>query len=393
MSQLQTSALISLCQDEVPGWKQVPNTDLEVQVLRGGLTNKLYTVAFSPSLQDSSGNNDMPPILKVVVRLFGEGLDTLICDNIAQLRAIENCLADRGYGAHILHQFDGGRIEIFLSGRTLTCDDLQDADNSLSIAKILASLHSEDLTHLYPSNPVPSLIYLTRRWLDIITDTFQKGIPTSKQKDPRTRKEENQLWLKMANIKWGMELNWLLKHLAQFNSPIVFSHNDLQEGNLICGERMHLIDFEYSGYNYRGFDFGNHFCEVFLDYGYSSWPYFYIHRDRFPNQLYRSHFIRHYLENVRKDKPIHEEDIIACDREAVNFMMASHMLWLLWGMIQSTISSIEFGYLQYAADRFALYSTLKKSILEDQTGEYTNVLRCVHMTALNKTAAHLNSSL
>jgi choline/ethanolamine kinase len=57
--------------------------------------------------------------------------------------------------------------------------------------------------------------------------------------------------------------------LREIPSPIVFSHNDLQENNILRNgstQELHFIDFEYSNYNYRGFDFGNHFCEWTIEY-------------------------------------------------------------------------------------------------------------------------------
>ncbi|XP_057245274.1 choline kinase alpha-like, partial [Malurus melanocephalus] len=65
-------------------------------------------------------------------------------------------------------------------------------------------------------------------------------------------------------------------------SPVVFCHNDVQEGNILLlsgregsSDRLMLIDFEYSSYNYRGFDLGNHFCPNgiwdFTPHPYSQW--------------------------------------------------------------------------------------------------------------------------
>ncbi|CAG13836.1 unnamed protein product, partial [Tetraodon nigroviridis] len=47
--------------------------------------------------------------------------------------------------------------------------------------------------------------------------------------------------------------------LASTNSPVVFCHNDCQEGNILLLEgcqssdkqKLMFIDFEYSSYNYR----------------------------------------------------------------------------------------------------------------------------------------------
>ncbi len=51
----------------------------------------------------------------------------------------------------------------------------------------------------------------------------------------------------------------LKKILAQVDSPVVFCHNDLQEGNILYKEepdapegwQLLPIDFEYASYNYR----------------------------------------------------------------------------------------------------------------------------------------------
>ena len=56
-------------------------------------------------------------------------------------------------------------------------------------------------------------------------------------------------------------------------SPVVFCHNDLQEGNILHtrtsahepGRDVILIDYEYCAYNYRGFDLANHFLEWSFD--------------------------------------------------------------------------------------------------------------------------------
>lgn len=80
-------------------------------------------------------------------------------------------------------------------------------------------------------------------------------------------------------------------------------------------DRLMLIDFEYSSYNYRlsinpcwfiwckvqqkklyfwiecgvfilcrGFDFGNHFCEWMYDYTYNQWPFFKATPENYPTR-------------------------------------------------------------------------------------------------------------
>ncbi|XP_016147914.1 choline/ethanolamine kinase-like [Sinocyclocheilus grahami] len=139
--------------------------------------------------------------------------------------------------------------------------------------------------------------------------------------------------------------------LAATPSPVVFCHNDVQEGNILMldgrensSDKLMLIDFEYSSYNYRGFDFGNHFCEWIYDYTYDQWPFYKAKVENYPNRQQQLHFIRHYLSErvAPADQARIEEDMIT---EANRFALASHFLWGLWSIIQANISKIEFGYM------------------------------------------------
>ena len=72
----------------------------------------------------------------------------------------------------------------------------------------------------------------------------------------------------------GPEVEWLLRTVAGLGSPVVFSHNDINTGNILvkeeteCREPVVLIDYEFASYNYRGFDLANHFNEWMYDYRY-----------------------------------------------------------------------------------------------------------------------------
>lgn len=54
-----------------------------------------------------------------------------------------------------------------------------------------------------------------------------------------------------------------------------------------------LIDFEYSGYNPRGFDVGNHFCEWMADYS-TAEPHM-LDLERYPSPQERRLFCAEYL--------------------------------------------------------------------------------------------------
>lgn len=71
---------------------------------------------------------------------------------------------------------------------------------------------------------------------------------------------------------------------------------------------------------------------------------------RMPNSL-QLRFIRAYLAEERSGADAGNLPEIAKDEEEAMLMeanlyaLASHFLWGVWGIVQSHISSIEFGYL------------------------------------------------
>lgn len=68
--------------------------------------------------------------------------------------------------------------------------------------------------------------------------------------------------------------------MSQKKYPVVFCHNDMQEGNILLRQNslkreLVIIDFEYCSYNYRGFDLANHFVEWQYDYTAKDYPFYY----------------------------------------------------------------------------------------------------------------------
>ena len=89
--------------------------------------------------------------------------------------------------------------------------------------------------------------------------------------------------------------------LESVNSPIVFCHNDLQPGNILrlSNGKLFVIDYEYSSYNYRGFDFGNHFCEWVMRNTADEFPFFGYDLSKYPSKEEQLNFIKFVLMSSR----------------------------------------------------------------------------------------------
>jgi len=313
----------ALCQNYLGGpWKVEDN--FKVDVLNGGLTNKLYIC--------STTHNDK--VLKVILRIYGlimQDVDAQITESVVFAVLGSKSLGPKLYGA-----FPDGRLEEFIAGRNLVTKELQDPVISRTIAERVADYHMLQM----PVCKDPKL-------LDQLTGYYARARSLG------------------VNMNKYIEPFQHSCHLIKAStSPILFCHNDVHEGNILIdaerkkqglseSESMRLIDFEYSAYGYRGFEFSNHFNEWMFDYSNPEKPYYHYDPSAFPTKEQQRNFISAYM--VRKGIPNTLENQNAIFAEVVDFCMVGHVYWALWSEIQAKVSDITFDYVGYARDRMAEY--------------------------------------
>ncbi|XP_006171419.1 choline kinase alpha [Tupaia chinensis] len=339
---------------------------------KGGLSNML----FQCSLPDTTATIGDEP-RKVLLRLYGAILQMRSCNKEgseqaqrenefqgAEAMVLESVmfaiLAERSLGPKLYGIFPQGRLEQFIPSRRLDTEELSLPDISAEIAEKMATFHGMKM----PFNKEPKWLFGTmEKYLNQVLRIKFTGESRVKQLH------------KFLSYNLPLELENLRSLLESTPSPVVFCHNDCQEGNILLLEgrensekqKLMLIDFEYSSYNYRGFDIGNHFCEWMYDYNYEKYPFFKANIQKYPTRKQQLHFISSYLSAFRNDfenlsseeKSIIEEEMLL---EINRFALASHFFWGLWSIVQAKISSIEFGYMDYAQARFDAYFNQKKQL-------------------------------
>lgn len=332
------------CRDFLSGsWKSIREEDFQISIVSGGLSNLLYLC----SLPDHVNPEGEEP-RRVLLRVYGailQGVDSLVLESV--MFAI---LAERTLGPKLYGIFPAGRLEQYLPNTRMRTDQQSEPSISAEIATKLARFHKM----VMPFNKEP-------KWLFGTIDKYMDQVV----KLHFNREAHVKKYNKLMKLDLPGELERLRALLSATPSPVVFCHNDVQEGNILILDdkkssdgRLMLIDFEYSSYNYRGFDFGNHFCEWMYDYTYNQWPFYKAKPEDYPSREQQLHFIRSYLsEQGREWDSQTEEDMII---EANRYALASHFLWGLWSIIQAKISKIEFGYMDYAQVRFEAYFKQKK---------------------------------
>ncbi|XP_055987613.1 choline kinase alpha isoform X2 [Sorex fumeus] len=343
------------CKEFLPGaWRGLREDQFHISVIRGGLSNMLFQCSFPDTLATVG---DEPR--KVLLRLYGAilkmGAEAMVLESV--MFAI---LAERSLGPKLYGIFPQGRLEQFIPSRRLDTGELSLPDISAEIAEKMATFHGMKM----PFNKEP-------RWL---FGTMEKYL-SQVQRVKFTGEARAQQLHRLLGYDLPRELERLRSLLTATPSPVVFCHNDCQEGNILLLEgreeaprqKLMLIDFEYSSYNYRGFDIGNHFCEWMYDYSCEKFPFFRASPHRYPSREQQLHFISSYLTTFHEEfanlsdeeKSRMEEDMLV---EVNRFALASHFFWGLWSIVQAKISSIEFGYMDYAQARFDAYFEQKRKL-------------------------------
>ncbi|XP_078139269.1 choline kinase alpha isoform X2 [Centroberyx gerrardi] len=340
------------CREFLHGaWKTVSEDHFHITIIRGGLSNKLFLCSLPDSL-DSVGDEPR----SVLLRLYGailQGAEAMVLESV--MFAI---LAERELGPKLYGIFPQGRLEQYVPSRKLDTCELSDLSISAEVAEKMAKFHGMRM----PFNKEP-------KWLFGTMDKYLSQV----MRLNFTRESHLRRFNRLLSYNLPQEMDMLKSLLESTHSPVVFCHNDCQEGNVLLlkgrqssdRQKLMLIDFEYSSYNYRGFDIGNHFCEWMYDYSCDKFPFFKVDAQNYPSKAQQLHFIESYLrETDRGFDNLSDEDQMKLKEELyveVNrFSLASHFFWGLWSIIQARISTIEFGYLDYALARFDAYFQQKK---------------------------------
>lgn len=255
----------------------------------------------------------------------------------------------------------------------MMCSELKVSVYSAVIARKLATVHHLNV----PINKDPT-------WLRENLNQWLKQVRTYERKSDQPVSD---LEKELLAFDFEREIETMFDLLNTVESPIVFSHNDLQEGNILIPSDENItlasatqfsknmvkqfenhivfIDFEFCSYNQRGFDLGNHFCERMFDYSNPEWPHYFYYPNEYPDDEAKLFFIREYLKQSKQlsyNEAVDTEEHILM--EADYFTLSSHLMWALWSINNFRNSKISFGYLEYGKTRLEAYHRHKDYLIE-----------------------------
>ncbi len=270
--------------DQVPSIAARPRTVTE---LPGGLTNRNFKI--------STVNGTF------VARVASGGSELLAIDRQNEYRNSMRAAA-AGVGAPVIDYQPSVSVLVlgFLEGRTLANGDVADPDRLRRIARACRQLHGAERF-----DGDFDMFEIQRRYRSVVAG---RGIAIPAGYDDLMDK-----------------FDAASRALAVRDEGTVPCNNDLLAANFIeDGEKIWLIDYEYSGNNDACFELGNIWGECQL-----------------PDEALATLIAEYYGRPLRNK--------IA---RAMLLGLAGKYGWTLWGAIQAAVSPIDFDFWSWAMERF-----------------------------------------
>ena len=346
-------------------WEKVSPDNIQFERL-AGLSNVIWKVTALDQLAQPRS---------VIYRRFGEHED--IVDRERE-QYIFTELAKKGLGPSYYGGDQNTRIEEFYESRVLKPSEVNNKIIRRGVAKSLANLHKVDLSEL---DKVPMFLKMLEE------KGLMKVVEEKAKKDIFSTIEQKWLY-EILSLTSDDEITFLKEVVPSSEDSVVFSHNDLHSQNILVldkTQKIVLIDYEYSSYNYRGYDIANFFNESIIDYNNPNYPYYTIDTTKYPSDYDLIDFVKYYLfffkfsekqydeilalndddyfKQVIKDNYNLDEFNLEIERlfeEVRVCAMLSHYYWVLWSVVMSKNPDIQFDYLHYAHKRYEIYQKLKQ---------------------------------
>ena len=299
-SDLPKARALELCSSHLRGsWNEITEDNIEVTMIQGGFVNRIF-------LCHNKISND-----RVLIRLYGGRMEV---GNLKDRRhvglegevLIFHLMDKCGVGPKLLGVFDGGRIEEFIErADTLSDEDCVNNDIMGAFARKLAIMHSQDIP--LSRKPKEMLTTIRSHFCDC-WDQYKKIIRAWNFPEQSTEEHKKDVDF-VLNYDFNHLVDWYEKSLATIKTRIVFSHNDPNRANCLvnhdkCGDdKLTFLDFEFSGYNYRGCDIGVHFISRMIDnvnIAKGKKKESLAKQPPYPSEEERRFFVKTYLEEAKK---------------------------------------------------------------------------------------------
>ncbi|KAK6037040.1 hypothetical protein COOONC_25455, partial [Cooperia oncophora] len=128
---------------------------------------------------------------------------------------------------------------------------------------------------------------------------------------------------------------------------------------------LNLVDFEFSFYNYRGFDLANYFCASAIEHNLREYPRYRIDLNKLHNRSMKMEFCKEYVREA-KELNISIKSDLSLLREINQFEPVVNLFWAIFNLYCEKDTLAIMDCEAYACDRLALYYQSRSILCDHQ---------------------------
>ncbi|KAH9396450.1 hypothetical protein TYRP_019857 [Tyrophagus putrescentiae] len=355
-------------------WSQVEREDFTVRRFEMGYVNDIACCTLTPEAKARLLPRFPTDATAVVVKFSPPEL--FFEQSRLEVVANNTIISERKLSPRLLYIDEKTTINEYIPCRNYAVEDDLEESTVKQLARVLAQFHS-----LQP--PVSKNGFI--KW-EAMNENLgkvpgaeavcEKQFLTSIEADPALKAEYYEVFQDL-DVVAVMSAN--KQAMAEVGSPHVFSHSDFNRGNRLVKEvkddsgvtikkEIYLVDFDYSTYNYRGYDLGRYFSN-------------YRHTDDmfgnegFPTDEQMGLFLNEYRQECAKVQGDHylkleinslEQLIKEAKVFLLNALTIDYFFCLMMYSLNPTGEKKEY-FLKSAKNRYAAFKEIKERITKDGT--------------------------
>ena len=307
---------------------------------------------------------------KYVVKVYNE---CSMIDHMFEHRIIEY-LGKLNLHPSVIYSCSEYRIERFIEGSGINNLQLREHSKLLKMVELIASLHNnkELKQEMFP------LIQDKRSFVQIVNEswlnTFRNLYPKITETLSKTR------FKKFANsLSWllGEDFQNMFRSLLPSDEELVLSHNDISPANMLCPKdddkaKMYLIDYEYCGLNFRGYDLAVLIEDIKTDYEYKEYPHFSMDQEMALTDEEENELLSHYIKFNNKiiTKENLNLEVIKLKQQITSLKAIFQLAGTLWGITthdwdKEVFDETNCWRIEYAMQRWKIFRNYIHKDLED----------------------------
>ncbi|BAM40382.1 choline/ethanolamine kinase [Theileria orientalis strain Shintoku] len=342
LSDHDSKLIKDICIKNIPFWNNLDYNDIEIQLKSNSVSNIVFFVNLICE------NNEIYPNRTVILKKR-TSYSNVIYDRELQLNVAE-LLGENNLGPRVICRCSDYTIQEFVEGTTLKNSSFQNLSVITSLASTLAKFHRKGTEISLPEwDRTPFVLRHINKWTEPVERIIKK----------------HNLDFDFNELQSSFELykTLLNNHIKTSNSvanSVLFCHNDLFYKNILQFQQgTFLIDFDYSGYNYVGWDIATFFCKICILYNLNEYPIFFYDKTLETSDEFKSIFVSIYLSELLNKNVLPSENAVKEFLDSLEtHSLGVYLFWMYWGLIMfdkpNSESSMYFDAYQFSKCQYNL---------------------------------------